>query len=182
MLTRNWLGQRMHFGRLKRREFVRLLCGAAAAWPLAAHAQQPPMPVIGYLAAGSPSTNNSVAVIRQVLADAGYVEGHNIGIEYRWAEGQYSRLPALAQELVRRQVTVIIAIPLPATLAAKAATQSIPIVFAVPGDPVKLGLVVSLARPAGNATGVNFFLQELGTKQLGLLHELIPAAARIGLL
>jgi putative ABC transport system substrate-binding protein len=141
------------------------------------------MPVIGFLNSGAPGpATDTIAVFRQGLAEAGYMEGRNVAIEYRFAEGQYDRLPALAEELVRRQVAVIVAIPIPAAVVAKAATGTIPIVFSVAGDPVKLGLVDSLARPGGNATGVNFFQAELGAKQLGLLRELLPAAARIGLL
>jgi len=170
-------------GSMRRRDFITVIAGSAAARPLVARAQQPAMPVIGFLNSGAPGpATDTIAVFRQGLAEAGYMEGRNVAIEYRFAEGQYDRLPALAEELVRRQVAVIVAIPIPAAVVAKAATGTIPIVFSVAGDPVKLGLVDSLARPGGNATGVNFFQAELGAKQLGLLRELLPAAARIGLL
>jgi putative ABC transport system substrate-binding protein len=160
-----------------------LLGGAAVAWPLAARAQQPTMPVIGYLGAGFPASGaSSIAIIRQGLAEAGYVEGRNVAIEYRFAEGKYDRLPPLAAELVRRQVAVIVAVPTPAALAAKAATTTIPIVFAAAEDPVKVGLVADLARPSGNVTGGSILFAELGPKQLGLLRELVPTATRIGLL
>jgi putative ABC transport system substrate-binding protein len=168
---------------MRRREFITLL-GGAAAWPLAARAQQRAMTVIGYLGAGSPAAGVQImAALRQSLAESGYVDGRNVAIESHWAEGQYDRLPAMASEMVRRQVALIIATGGTApALAAKAATTTIPLVFSVTDDPVALGLVASLARPGGNATGVTFLLAELGAKQLGLLRELVPAATRIGLL
>src|SRR5262249_8075458 len=167
---------------MRRREFIAAL-GGAATWPLAAGAQQPAMPVVGYLDASSPGASSPrVAIFRRGLAEAGYVEGRNVAIEYRWAEGRYDRLPEMAAELVRREVAVIVASTIPAAVAAKAATATIPIVFYVAGDPVKLGLVAGLARPGSNATGVNNFAAELGAKHLWVLPELLPTAARIGLL
>jgi putative tryptophan/tyrosine transport system substrate-binding protein len=165
---------------MRRREFMALLAGAAA-WPLAARAQQPATPVVGWL--GPTEANDRVlTAFRKGLAEAGYAEGRNVAIEYRWAEGRYDRMPAMAAELVRRPVAMIMASPTPAAMVAKAATATVPIVFGVTDDPVKLGLVTSLARPEGNATGVYFFLSDLAVKQLGLLRELVPAAKRIGLL
>jgi putative tryptophan/tyrosine transport system substrate-binding protein len=168
---------------VRRREFITLFGGAAAVWSFTARAQQP-MPMVGLLGGTSPDTLvDRLRAFRQGLKDTGYIEGENLAIEYRWAQNQSERLPELAADLVRRKVAVIVATGgLSTTLAAKAATSTIPIVFGAGEDPVRLGLVASLARPGGNLTGINFFSSELAAKRLGLLHELVPTATRVAVL
>jgi putative tryptophan/tyrosine transport system substrate-binding protein len=169
---------------VKRRNFITLLAGAAAAWPIAARAQQPAMPVIGFMSARSPEdSTHLLAAFRRGLAEGGYVEGQNLSIEFRWARGQYDLLPAMAAELVNRRVLVLTtAGGEPSALAAKRATSTIPIVFGVGGDPVSEGLVESFNRPGGNATGDTLYTNLMEQKRLGLLRELVPGVPLIGVL
>jgi ABC-type uncharacterized transport system substrate-binding protein len=169
---------------IERRKFLATLGGAAVGWPLAARAQQPAkLPIIGFLSSSSPANRASlITAFRQGVRESGYVDGKSVAIEYRWAEDQYERLPDLAADLVHRQVAVIAATDSPSTVAAKAATTTIPIVFMSGGDPVQLGLVASLNRPGGNVTGVSFLVATLAAKLLGLLRDLLPQAARIAVL
>jgi putative ABC transport system substrate-binding protein len=169
---------------MRRRDFIKVVAGSAMTWPLAVRAQQSAMPVIGFLSGRSADASVRVgAAFHKGLNETGYVEGQNVTVEYHWLEGQYDRLPALLADLVRRQVAVI-ATPgsTPAALAAKAATEKIPIIFGVSEDPVRLGLVANLARPGGNATGINFFVAEVVAKRLRLLHDMVPKAVRVTVL
>jgi putative tryptophan/tyrosine transport system substrate-binding protein len=177
--------RRLSFGGpdMQRREFITLIGGAAGAWPLVARAQRPEMPVVGYLSSASPDEGEPrAAAFRRGLAESGYVAGQNVAIEYRWAEQQNDRLPAMAADLVQRRVTVIAAATTPAALAAQAATTTIPIVFEAGSDPVRLGLVANLNQPGGNVTGVTSLIVEVAPKRLELLHELLPTASVMGLL
>jgi putative tryptophan/tyrosine transport system substrate-binding protein len=168
---------------MRRRDFIKIIAGSAIAWPLAARAQQPAMPMVGFLGGESPDLfAGRLRAFRQGLDEAGFVESRNVAIEYRWARGEYDRLPVLAADLVRQSVTVMVATTTPALLAAKAATMTIPIVFLTGSDPVGAGLVANLNRPGGNMTGVSNLTVETGAKQMELLHELVPAATLIALL
>jgi putative ABC transport system substrate-binding protein len=168
---------------MKRRQFITLLGGATVAWPLAARAQQASLPVVALITgSGGYVMARYTAGFRKGLAEAGYIENQNVTVEYHWLEGHYERLPALLDDLIRRRVAVIATPDTPASLAAKAATTTIPIVFGVAGDPVALGLVASLARPEANATGINFFSFEINAKRLGLMHDMLPKADRFAVL
>jgi len=168
---------------MRRRDFITVLGTTAAAWPLAARAQPAVMPVIGFLGVTSAGSQPYLAAFRQGLSETGYVEGHNVSIEYRWGEDQYNRFPDLAADLIRNHVNVIVTLfTTSGALAAKAATTTIPIVFSIGDDPVKHGLVSSLSRPGGNVTGINFFSSEVTAKRMGLLRELLPKATRVGVL